>query len=235
METILFPVVRALALACLAISLASCGGALAFQHDGAVYAGGLGADNNDLVNVAELQSLDSFNVAEYAIDRRGFLVGVARTQHGAGSTQGTMQLDVHDVGGAHRMSVSQLELAEKIDAATGWEYHDVLSSNASVYFMCFAMGAANQNDALVLLLQLVGGGAPAPNVAVKVDVGSTSLEVIEAERFDRNTAPQDVVPRTNPLKGNVVDIVDGVIHINGAPVVHNGVPVQATSVKHQFR
>jgi len=235
MTTLIAHVTRVLATACLSLSLAACGGALAYQQEGTVYAGGLGAGNNVLVNAAELQSIDSFNVIEYAIERGGVYVGVARTQHATGSGSGAMQLDVHDFMGAHRMSVSQLELAQKIDAVKGWEYHDVISSDAGLYFMCFAMGAADQNNALVLLLQLVGGGAPSPNVAVLVDVASSSLEVLDAERFDRNTAPQTIVPRTNPLKGNTIEVVDGVILLNGDPVTHDGTPVQATSVKHHFR
>lgn len=223
------------------LSLTACGGVLAYERSNEIFIGPLANINlNDMRSSGQLQSLGSFSDMQYAIDRNGKMIGICRTQHPNLQDEnniiaGDMDFNVYTILRQRSISVSHEELAKKIDSFASTPYESFIDGSPVKYLHCYHVGASNSNSQLVLYLQLQGAPEPGPKTAVLVDVSGTTLKILDVESFSRHGSPVTVIARDNPTKGNTVGIANGVIEINGSPVVlNNGSAVVADSVKHQF-
>jgi len=217
--------------ACIVLLLTSCGGILAYYEGGTVYSGALHHDNQTLVAAPPLQSIDDFDGIDFAVDRSATYIGVARYRHATRD----LEFSVFNVAGETQVSISQIALAGMIDDVTGLNYSNIIEAGQN-HFMTIDVTPSNQNRELQMYLQLVDGPATTPNLAVRLGISSNSISVLEAQPFDRNTPPPPALaPRENPLQGNTIEIVDGVVVINGNQVMFDGSPVQASRVRHAFR
>ena len=225
---------RSLIVAFAMLSLAACGGMLAYDQNDTVFVGPLDdMDLNKMKSSGQLQSIGSFDDMQYAIDKSGTLIGICRTEH-HNPNPGDMDFNVFNSLRQKTISETHSGLARKIDSFASTTYESLIASDPIRYLHCYNVGASNSNSLLVLYLQLQGTESLALNTAVEIDVSGTSLTIMDVELFDRTSAPTRVIARDNPLKGNTVGIANGVIEINGSPVVLNGNSVGAASVKHQF-
>lgn len=216
--------------------LSACGGVLAYQQGDTVRSGPLDDMNlNQMKSSGALRSQGAFDDIEYAIDPGGRFVGICRTRFHSAPTAGDMDLAVYNALRQKTIEVSQKQLATRIDDFTGTPaYAPRVASRPHIYLHCYRMGAGKDDGELVAYLQPQGIEGPPPDAAVELDVSGAELKVLDVEFFPRTAAPSRVIARDNPLNGNSVAVVNGVIEINGAPVRLNGTPVQADTVKHQF-
>ncbi len=222
------------------LSLTACGGVLSYERNDKIFIGPLDDANlNDMKSSGQLQSIGSFDDMQYAIDRNGKLVGICRTKffnfNDGDVIDGDMDFNVYNILKQRSISVSHEVLASKIDGFASTTYESLIKDVPSKYLHCYNVGASNSGSELVLYLQLQGTEILAFNTAVEVDVSGTTLKIMDIEFFPRTGSPQRVIALDNPTKGNTVGIANGVIEINGSPVVlNNGSAVVADSVKHQF-
>jgi len=231
---------RLLAVALSTLILAACGGTLAYRHSDTVFLGPLDNNLNIMKSSGALDSIDSFNDMQYAIDSGGSYVGICRTLNARPNgnstpTDGTMELRVYNLLRQQTLSLSQDSLAKKIDSFASTNYESLIDGSWFIFFDCDQVGASNTDSNLVLYLQLQGTESLAQNTAVELDVSGTSATVVDVELYSRHSAPVRVIARSNPLNGHTVGISGGKIEIDGAPVLLNGNPVNADSVKHHFK
>lgn len=220
----------------LILVLSACGGILAFDHNDTVYVGPLDDMNlNEMKSARPLEAKSSsFDAIRYGVGSGGNFVGICRTDFASGN-RGKTELTVFDVLGQRRLHADEKAIASKLDAFFGGSsYRQLMQVD---YLDCYRVGASGKAGEVVIYLQpqSVELGADAPDVAARFDVSGSTLDLIDAERFPRTGAPTRVVALENPFKGNTVGISNGVIEINGAPVLLNGSPVPAESVKHHFQ
>lgn len=219
------------------LSLSACGGVLAYDRNGRVFAGPLDDMNIQVMNSSkEIRSRGSFNEIKYTLNKRGFLVGVCRTTR-SGSGAG-MDFAVYNLIGREIVSATQTDLAKEMDDylfSIGGNRIFKNKMSEGGYFYCKDIGASTKDLELVLYVHLLNIGNTTFFQAVKVTVAGGKLRVVDLENFDPSGSPQSVVALTNPLKGYTVDTMGGDIRIDGVPIELQGNSVAADSVKHWFR
>jgi hypothetical protein len=220
------------------LSLSACGGVLAYDRNGKVFAGPLDDMNIQVMNSSkEIRSKGSFDEIKYALNKRGTLVGVCRTTR-TDSGRG-MDFAVYNLIGREIVSASQASLARKMDnylsSIGGNRFFREKISHGS-HFYCEDIGASTEDLELVLYVRLLNPGTGEDTFfqAVRVTVGGGKLRVVDLENFHHSGLPQSVVALTNPLKGYTVDTMGGNIRIDGVPIELRGNSVAADSVKHWF-
>lgn len=217
-------------------------GVLSFDQDHSVLVGRLGEEESNLLSgMARLQRKGEADELHYALDRGGTLVGTCRTTHHRpgtlfqGEVPGDMDLALFDLEGRKIASETQDSLLRKIDANRGTKLRISVGNDHSRYMHCYRMGASNRNSRVVLYLQPLGYGQDSNRFAVEVQMRGKSFSITGFEIFTEHAAPARVVARDNPLKGNSVEVVEGQIRVNGAPVLRHGKPLVAESVKYRFK
>ncbi len=221
------------------LSLSACGGVLAYDRNGTVFAGPLDDMNIQVMKIRhEIRSKGSFDQIKYALNKRGTIVGVCRTTRT--EPGGGMDFAVYHLNGNKIAGATQESLAKKMDSYLvsigGNKFFREKISKGS-YFYCEDIGASTGELELVLYVRLL---KTTPETftsfqAVRVTVDGGKLRVVDLENFDHLASPQSVVALTNPLKGYTVDTMGGDIRIDGVPIELQGNSVGANSVKHWFR
>lgn len=221
------------------LSLSACGGVLAYDRNGKVFAGLLDDMNFQVMKIRhEIRSKGPFEEIKYALNKRGTIVGVCRTKR-SGSGRG-MDFAVYHLNGVKIAEASQTDLAREMD-----DYLSSIGNNRLFegnisnggYFYCEDIGASTGDLELVLYVRLLNTSPETFTFfqAVRVTVAGGKLRVVDLENFDPSGSPQSVVALTNPLKGYTVDTMGGDIRIDGVPIELQGNSVAADSVKHWFR
>lgn len=222
------------------LSLSACGGVLAYDRNGKVFAGLLDDMNFQVMKIRhEIRSKGAFEEIKYALNKRGTIVGVCRTKR-SGPGKG-MDFAVYHLNGDKIAGATQTTFANEMD-----NYLSSIGNNRffkgkvtkSSYFYCEDIGASTGDLELVLYVRLLNTGHDDTFTffqAVRVTVAVGKLRVVDLENFAPSGSPQSVVALTNPLKGYTVDTMGGDIRIDGVPIELQGNSVAADSVKHWFR
>lgn len=225
----------------LVLTLPAQAGVLSFNADDTLYAGALEpVGQNQLDRMARLHRKGAADDMNFAVDRGGRVIGVCSTTHYRPPTPfqervtGTMDLALYSVSGERRASESQGTLLRKIDGKAQTKLQYLVSMEHARYMNCYRMGASNRSSRLVFYLQPMGFEYQG-HFAVEVQARGKTFTVTDFEMFDPGIGPTRVVARDNPLKGNSIDVVDGQIRVNGEPVLRHGKPLDADSVKYQFK
>lgn len=221
------------------LSLSACGGVLAYDRNGTVFAGPLDEMNIQVMKIRhEIRSKGSFAEIKYALNKRGTIVGVCRTTRT--KSGGGMDFAVYHLNGDKIAGATQTTFANEMD-----NYLSSIGNNRffkgkvtkSSYFYCEDIGASTGELELVLYVRLLSTGTETFTFfqAVRVTVDGGKLRVLDLENFHHSALPQSVVALTNPLKGYTVDTMGGDIRIDGVPIELRGNSVTADSVKHWFK
>jgi hypothetical protein len=225
----------------LVISLPIEASVLSFHSDDSVYAGPLERDESTSVQrLARLQRIGEADKFQYAVDRSGRVIGVCRTTFYQSPTpfrakiNGNMDLSLYNVSGDRRAFESQGTLLRKIDGMAQTKLQYSVAIDDSRYMNCYHMGSSNRSSRLVVYLEPKGFEHKG-HFAVEVQAKGKTFSITDFEMFDPEVGPTRVVARTNPLKGNSIEVVDGQILVNGEPVLRHGKPLDADSVKYQFK
>jgi hypothetical protein len=223
-------------LAILILCLPACGGVLSYTRDDTVFVARLPEnDPNTLLGATAIRTIDFADDLQYAVDRSGAVVAVCRTTFPEPGLAGEFVLEVYDINGARIIHETQTSFLRKADSVGRTNLQRSVQDFPERYMHCREMGSSPVNDRLVLYLQPQGFDGGTNDIAIEFWVRHHSLSVTDFELFPRDDAPHRVVAGPNPLNGHTIAIVDGHIQVDGAPVLHDGKPVEADSVKHRFQ
>lgn len=225
----------------LAVTLPAEASVLSFHSDDSLYAGPVEQrEDMHIDRLARLQRKEGADDLQYAVDRSGRVIGVCRTTYYRGPTpfrakvEGDMDLALYTVSGDRRAFESQATLLRKIDGMAQTKLQYSVAIDDTRYMNCYHMGASNRSSRLVFYMEPKGFENQG-HFAVEVQAKGKTFSITDFEIFDPDVGPARVVARDNPLKGNSIDVVDGEIRLNGAPVLRHGKPLGADSVKYQFK
>lgn len=220
----------------LSLCLQACGGVLAYTHNETVFVGRLAeGDQNTLTRSTTLQTKGFADDLQYAVDRSGSVVGLCRTTFHEPGLSGDFVLEVYDIAGTQLAHETQTQLLRKADSVGRTNLQRSVQDHPERFMHCREMGASSVNNRLVLYLQPTGFDGGPNDIAIEIWVRHKTLAISDFELFPRDGSPDRVVARANPLNGHIVDVTDGLIEVDGRPVLENGQPVAADSVKHRFR
>lgn len=243
-----------------AVMLAGCSGVVAYRDGDQVSVGPLKQNDLNTMNASYdlVMRQARSDAIGYEVDPSGQYVAVCRTSRKNGTTtlrifQNAIRLDgqLRAWGQKHRLN--KREIGAAIDQ---WRATQGQSSNLEaafsgnlIYPLCAGVGSGHGDGRFGVFLTTepnsgsdeestgsdAGFEGDGPNYSIVIDVRGGSVEVTDVEVINRRQdTPSRLVLQNNPSMGNIVERVNGALHINGSPVLLNGAPLKVDSFSYQF-
>ena len=222
---------RAIVLTFISICISGCSGLLVYQHDNKIHHTILeDGDFNTVKSTAVLVSAtaNGYRNTSYGVNSDGAITGVCRYK------PGKTDFSVF-VGRRLVTSLNHDDLAKAVDKFESNTLYKnlIINGDSDNHFGCVEVGASSDGPFLVLRIQPNRYPTPEENpqdVILKLELKGKNLKILDMEKIGRTDSPARIVPISNPGANRISD-ANGVINIDGSPVLLNGQPISLDEIK----